>query len=116
MIVVMVRIPVASDDEGETLINRFRNRAGLVDNRPGFMGFELLKGEGEYVSMTRWADKESLDVWMQGQAHAQAHANMPGAMGGGSPGQAGGGPATSGRPAGMGGNISMYEVVIPRKE
>jgi heme-degrading monooxygenase HmoA len=108
MLVVMVRIPVASDEEGENLTNRFRNRAGLVDNQPGFIGFELLKGEGEYVSMTRWADKASLDAWMQGQAHAQAHANIPGAMGGGSPSQAS-------RPSGAGGNVSMYEVVIPGK-
>lgn len=108
MLVVMVRIPVASDDEGESLANRFRNRAGLVDNQPGFMGFELLKGEGEYVSMTRWADKESLDTWMQGQAHAQAHANIPGAMGARPEGQVG-------RPAGAGGSVSVYEVVIPSK-
>jgi heme-degrading monooxygenase HmoA len=106
MLVVMVRIPVESDEKGESLANRFRNRAGLVDNQPGFMGFELLKGEGEYVSMTRWADKASLDAWMQGQAHAQAHANIPGAMGGGSPSQ-------TSRTSGAGGNVSMYEVVIP---
>jgi heme-degrading monooxygenase HmoA len=116
MLVVMVRMPVESDDEGERLENRFRNRAGLVDNQPGFIGFELLKGNGEYVSMTRWADKESLDAWMQGQAHAQAHADIPGAMGGDSPSQASVGQAQSGRPASMGGNVSMYEVVIPQKE
>ena len=123
MLIVMVRNPVASEEEGEAYAQRFRNRAGLVDKHPGFLGFELLKGEGEYVSMTRWADRESLDLWMRSQAHAQAHANVPGAMGGShtshashashSPAtQHGAGEARPG--AGMGGpNVNIYEVVIP---
>ncbi|HKP54749.1 MAG TPA: antibiotic biosynthesis monooxygenase [Chloroflexia bacterium] len=108
MIVVMVRIPVGSDEEGDGLVNRFKNRAGLVNKHPGFMGFELLKGEGEYVSMTRWADQQSLDAWMQSQAHEQAHARVPAAMGG-SHAQEGS------RPMG-GGSVSSYEVVIPGRE
>ncbi len=111
MIVVMVRIPVGSEEEGEGIANRFRNRAGLVDRHPGFISFELLKGEGEYISMTRWADQESLDAWMQSQAHEQAHAKVPAAMGG-SHAQAGG---QGGRPMG-GGSVSTYEVVIPARE
>lgn len=105
MIVVMVRIPVGSDEEGEALANRFRNRAGLVDNQPGFISFELLKGDGEYISLTRWADRESLDAWMKSQAHGQAH-NQTGA----NKGQA----QASGRPTGGGdrGSVSVYEVVI----
>ena len=101
MIVVMVRIPVGSDEEGESLLNRFKNRAGLVDGQPGFGGFELLKGEGEYISMTRWASQESLDAWMEGQGHRQAHAANPGA-----------GRPEGARPMG-GGIVSTYQVVIP---
>ena len=37
MISVMVRIPASSDEEGAGLENRFRNRAGLADNQPGFV-------------------------------------------------------------------------------
>ncbi len=109
MIVVMVRIPVANTEEGETLANRFRNRAGMVDNQPGFMGFELLKGEDEYISVTRWADQASLDSWMTSQSHGRAHSQPPAAGGGGAGAQQG---AT--RPAGAGGgSVMTYEVVIP---
>lgn len=73
MIVVMVRIPVGSAEEGERIADRFRGRMGLVDDQPGFLGFELLKGEHEYISVTRWANQEALDGWMSSQAHSQAH-------------------------------------------
>jgi len=94
MLVVMVRIPVSSEEEGENLANRFRNRAGLVDSQPGFMGFELLKGDGEYISVTRWEDQASLDAWTSSQAHEQTHS----------------GTRPAARPAGT---VSAYEVVIP---
>jgi len=117
MLVVMVRIPVGSDEEAERLVGRFRNRAGMVDNQPGFMGFELLKGEGECVSVTRWASREALDAWMGSQAHAQAHgAGSPsggsahGATERMSQGQAS--PQAS-RGGQMQGNVTIYEVVIP---
>src|SRR5438067_13709910 len=85
MLVVMVRIPIGSAAEGQRLEERFRNRAGLVDNEPGFLGFELLKGDGEYISVTRWATREDLDRWMKSQAHAQAHGRTPNRTGGGHP-------------------------------
>jgi heme oxygenase (mycobilin-producing) len=75
MIVVMVRIPVGSVEEGERIAERFRNRKGLVDGHPGFIGFELLKGEHEYISVSRWASQEALDSWTSSQAHAQAHSH-----------------------------------------
>ena len=120
MIVVMVRIPVGSAEEGERLAGRFRNRLGAVDNRPGFMGFELLKGEHEYVSVTRWASKEALDEWTASQAHAQAHgqggqgqgmaAQPQAAQTGGHPAGEGAGGGQQGQPAS---SVLMYEVVIP---
>jgi heme-degrading monooxygenase HmoA len=73
MIVVMVRIPVGSAEEGERIAGRFRDRMGLVDDQQGFLGFELLRGEHEYISVTRWASREALDTWTSSQAHAQAH-------------------------------------------
>lgn len=108
MLVVMVRIPVGSEDEGEALANRFRNRAGLVDSQPGFISFELLKGDAEYISVTRWKDRESLDTWMRSQAHEQAHARPAHAPSGGES-------HSSGHGSSSGGSVSMYEVVIPGK-
>lgn len=130
MLVVMVRIPVGSQEEGARMEERFRNRAGMVDDMPGFMGFELLKGDSEIISVTRWATQPDLDRWMQSQANAQAHAAVPRPTGGGHPEAENATPATGGagshghasshgssgeaqgasRPQG---SVMVYEVVIP---
>jgi heme-degrading monooxygenase HmoA len=112
----MVRIPVGTEEEGERLAERFRNRPGLVDSRPGFLGFELLKGEGEYISITRWASREDLQAWMSSEAHAQTHADVPGAMSGARPHSAHPGAASPSGPSGPAASSTMiYEVVIPTK-
>ncbi|MEO8288761.1 MAG: antibiotic biosynthesis monooxygenase [Chloroflexota bacterium] len=85
MIVVMVRIPVGSAEEGARLEERFRNRMGAVDTMPGFLGFELLKGDNEYISSTRWATQADLDRWTSSQAHAQAHSRPQAPTSGGHP-------------------------------
>lgn len=85
MIVVMVRIPVGSADEGNRIEERFKNRMGAVDSMPGFMGFELLKGEHEYISVTRWESRADLDRWTSSQEHAQAHARPTAPTSGGHP-------------------------------
>jgi heme-degrading monooxygenase HmoA len=106
MIVVMVRIPVGSPEEGKRIEERFRNRAGLVEKQPGFLGFELLRGEGEYISMTRWASREALDAWMKSEAHAQAHTRATVPTRGGHPTGAGH------RPPPPESSVMVYEVVI----
>lgn len=113
MIVVMVRIPVGSTDEGERLAERFRNRMGAVDEMPGFLGFELLKGAHEYISVTRWASQADLDRWTSSQAHAQAHSRPTTPTSGGHPQadlEGGGRHARGNVPAS---STLVYEVVIP---
>ena len=114
MIVVMVRIPVGSAEEGERIAGRFKNRMGAVDSHPGFMGFELLKAEHEYVSVTRWANKQALDEWTASQDHAQAHGHGQG-MAQPQAAQTGGHPAADmgGRGSQPASSVLMYEVVIP---
>ncbi|HYP18977.1 MAG TPA: antibiotic biosynthesis monooxygenase [Chloroflexia bacterium] len=127
MLVVMVRIPVGSREESERMVERFRNRAGLVDGMPGFLGFELLQGDGELISLTRWASQDDLNNWMNSQANAQAHARVPRPTGGGPPEagphahgtqeqtQSTGGQAqpTPGGHSGPQGSVMVYEVVLP---
>ncbi len=128
MLVVMVRIPVGSREESDRMLERFRNRAGLVDGMPGFMGFELLQGDGELISLTRWASRADLDNWMNSQANAQAHARVPRPTGGGhpeggphahsahsqtQPESAGGQPQARGHSGPQGSSVMVYEVVIP---
>ena len=126
MLVVMVRIPVGSSKDAARLEERFRNRAGMVDSQPGFMGFELLKGKDEYVSVTRWENRESLDAWMRSQGHANAHGEVTQPTGGGHPqsdvhahGAARPG-SGEGEQHGAGGAFSgssmIYEIVIPSGE
>jgi heme-degrading monooxygenase HmoA len=117
MIVVMVRIPVGSAEEGSRLQERFENRMGAVDNMQGFMGFELLKGEHEYVSVTRWASQADLERWTASQAHAQAHARPSTPTSGGHPQaeaathEAQGAGRRTDIPAS---STLIYEVVIPK--
>jgi heme oxygenase (mycobilin-producing) len=128
MLVVMVRIPVGSREESDRMLERFRNRAGLVDGMPGFMGFELLQGDGELISLTRWASRDDLNNWMNSQANAQAHARVPRPTGGGHPEGGVPGhsthaqhqpdastaqPQASGHSGPQGSSVMVYEVVIP---
>ena len=105
MLVVMVRIPVSSDEQAEGIINRFKHRAHISDTQPGFGGLQLMRGDGELVSMTRWKTRADLDHWVSSQAHAQAH-SLAGAPSGLSD-------AMHQAPPGMSGHVSIYEVVIP---
>ena len=55
---------------------RFVARQGVVDESPGFEGFQLLRpteGEERYFVVTRWADEESFVAWRDGDAR-KAHA------------------------------------------
>lgn len=116
MIVVMVRIPVGSAEEGDRIADRFRNRLGLVDDQPGFLGFELLKGNSEYVSVTRWADQAALDSWMTSQAHGRAHSQpVPQApqTGGHPQGGEKGGAAPAAQTGSPASSTLVYEVAIP---
>jgi len=119
----MVRIPVGSEEEGARIEERFRNRAGLVDTQPGFMGFELLKGESEYISSTRWATREDLDRWMGSEANAAAHGRNPMPTGGGHPhsgplnsAAAEGAPQADSGQRPPAGSVMIYEVAIPTKQ
>ena len=52
---------------------RFIARQGVVDESPGFEGFQLLRpteGEERYFVVTRWADEESFTAWRDGDARA----------------------------------------------
>jgi heme-degrading monooxygenase HmoA len=65
-----IRVPA---DQAEELERRFRMRAGVVDDSPGFLGFQLLrpvKGEDRYFVVTQWEDEESYAGWRDGSARA----------------------------------------------
>jgi heme-degrading monooxygenase HmoA len=76
MFVVMNRIPI-HPDHADAFIERFQDRAALVDNMPGFVSFRLLRPtqEGEpFVVETYWESKEHFENWTQSDEFKQGHA------------------------------------------
>ena len=88
MIVVANRIHVAKGQE-QAFENRFRGRAGLVENHKGFVRFQLLKpatveihgremgGSEYYVVLTTWESKEDFVGWTQSEDFQAAHSHRP---------------------------------------
>lgn len=82
MSVVKINAIEVPEGRGAELERRFAGRARLVEEMPGFEGFELLRpvsGEGRYFVVTHWADDESFRRWVEStefrQGHAQADAS-----------------------------------------
>jgi heme-degrading monooxygenase HmoA len=70
----------ATTDAGAELERRFAARAGAVDKQPGFEGFELLRptdGSNRYFVVTRWADEESFQGWVNSRAFGAEHGKQP---------------------------------------
>jgi heme-degrading monooxygenase HmoA len=63
-------------DKQERFEERFRGRAGAVEQTPGFEWFELLRpleGTDQYLVYTRWESEEAYRAWERGQDFARAH-------------------------------------------
>ncbi|AQQ52564.1 antibiotic biosynthesis monooxygenase family protein [Planococcus lenghuensis] len=72
---VFNNIPVT--DEGRPIFeHRFTNRAGAVENEPGFIAFRLLRPvkSDTYVVLTEWEAPIFFEKWKQSQAYKEAHA------------------------------------------
>lgn len=94
MIVVTNRIPVAKGHEID-FEDRFRNRAHLIDQAPGFIRNEVHRpkpmkfdhesggfvadpeNEGYYEVKTWWRTMDDFTAWTRSPAFAEAHANRP---------------------------------------
>jgi heme-degrading monooxygenase HmoA len=80
MSVVKINAIAVGEGKGEELEKRFAQRAGEVDNQPGFEGFELLRpveGEDRYFIYTRWDSEESFQAWVNSQAFQHGHRQRP---------------------------------------
>ena len=88
MIVVSNRIPVAKGQEA-AFEERFRGRAGLVENHPGFIRLEILRpkpvmmhgapagGSESYVVLTYWESEQAFVAWTESEDFRRAHASRP---------------------------------------
>lgn len=64
-------------DYAEAFEERFRNRASLVDQMPGFVAYQLLRPVTEgapYIVLTTWESREAFEAWTQSDAFKQGHA------------------------------------------
>jgi heme-degrading monooxygenase HmoA len=76
MTVIKINAITVKSDSGDELAKRFAARAGAVDDRPGFEGFELLKPTDDrttWLVVTRWADDESFQAWVNSPAFGHGH-------------------------------------------
>ena len=76
MIAVANRIFV-HPDYAEAFEARFRERAGLVDEMPGFVFNQVLRPsnpDDPYVVMTYWESHEQFKAWTESEAFRQGHA------------------------------------------
>jgi len=80
MFIVANRIPVTKNYQ-EMFEERFRNRAGHIEEQAGFVSMQVLKPakpDLPYVVYTTWEDKQSFEQWFGSEDFRIAHANpMP---------------------------------------
>jgi heme-degrading monooxygenase HmoA len=75
MFVVANRIAVPKGQEA-VFEARFKGRARLVDQAPGFVRNEVLRPVQEglpYVVLTHWRDRASFEAWVNSPAFREAH-------------------------------------------
>ena len=88
MTVVKINAITVPADSGDELARRFAARAGAVDDREGFEGFELLKPTDDrttWLVVTRWRDEESFNSWVSSPAFAHGHRSAAERAGGETP-------------------------------
>jgi heme-degrading monooxygenase HmoA len=74
--VIKINAITVAADSGDELAKRFAARAGAVDDREGFEGFELLQPTDErttWLVVTRWRDEESFQAWVSSPAFSHGH-------------------------------------------
>lgn len=75
MFVTMNRIPIRQGYE-DVFAKRFRKRAGLVDQTPGFIRNMVLRPcdeDGCHIVLTLWESKEAFLAWTKSEAFRKAH-------------------------------------------
>lgn len=72
--IVMNNIPVT--EEGRPILEyRFKNRAGLIENEPGFIAIRVLRPikSDTYVILTAWEKESDFNNWTNSKSFHQAH-------------------------------------------
>jgi len=76
MFVTMNRFTIAPEHAHE-FENRFKQRAGLVDDEPGFIRNAVLRpAEGtsdQHIVMTLWESRQAFEDWTRSESFRKAH-------------------------------------------
>jgi len=67
---------ISVSDEGRPVFeHRFQNRAGAIEDEPGFVAFRLLRplDSDTYIVMTQWTKSMFFDAWKNSTAYSKAH-------------------------------------------
>lgn len=73
MYIAMNRFRV-QEGQGQVFESAWKTRDSHLDQVPGFIRFQLLKGaDGTYVSHTNWESREAFVNWTESEAFARAH-------------------------------------------
>jgi len=63
---------------GDEFEQRFKNRAGQINQQPGFKLMEVLKPQSDdtpYVVLTHWEDQQAFQDWVGSEDFKLAHQN-----------------------------------------
>ncbi|MCE4602150.1 MAG: antibiotic biosynthesis monooxygenase [Desulfurococcales archaeon] len=74
-IAIINYIRANSPDAFEKVVNAFKNRAGLVEDSPGFMGLQVLANRErlEVLVITTWESTEAYEAWVNSKRFKEAH-------------------------------------------
>ena len=75
MYIVANRVPVALSWR-EPFEERFRTRAGQIDQQPGFVRLQVLRpldAASPYVVLTTWRDQAAFEAWVGSEDFHLAH-------------------------------------------
>lgn len=79
--IAMNNFQVATDQAAQ-FEERWRRRRSFLQDVPGFVQFQLLRGANQdgqihYASHSIWASKQAFDAWTQSESFVQAHRGEP---------------------------------------
>jgi len=83
--IIKINAITVPGEAGDEIARRFAERAGAVDGMEGFEGFELLRPTDDrdtWLVLTRWADEESFQRWVDSPQFAHGHRGARQAGGG----------------------------------
>ena len=63
----------------DAIAGQYRQRLRAVDEQPGFLGLEILRGQDraeEFLVLMRWSDREAFEAYRRSEAFKRAHGRI----------------------------------------